>query len=81
MRSGRFCLSRVMTGMSPINSALQERPSAALKISEHGRVLTSAARFGVRDPEQPESACARMSTDTRADCTAGGTVEKGAELA
>eukprot|EP00966_Prymnesium_polylepis_P198111 4590664-Prymnesium_polylepis.2 len=57
-----------MTGMSPMSSALYSRPSAALKRSAHGRVLTSAARFGVSEPEQPESTCARKSTDERACC-------------
>jgi hypothetical protein len=58
--------SLATTGMSPISVALYSRPSAALKRSEQGRVLTSASGIGVREPEQPESACARMSTEARA---------------
>ena len=47
--------SRAMTGMSPMQVAGVVAPSAARKLSAHGRTLHSALRWGVSEPVHPDS--------------------------
>ena len=54
--------SLATTGMSPMWDARYSRQSAALKRSSQGRRLVSAPPLLVREPEQPESAWARMTS-------------------